>query len=164
MLAENLDENQAYDLEEELILQIGREDLGTGPLLNRNKGGRGNVQILFGKDNGMTGLAHSEDTKERIRKSKLGKPRLNNKTITCSICASVMKPQAYRTHCLKHHPESPLLDQYTRYSCKYCDKKYATAPALRTHIGKIHPGCDFVKLVNYPARADQRISHSVDQA
>lgn len=51
----------AYSREKELVLEIGREDLGTGPLSNRCSGGRGIYNI-------------GQETKTKMRNAKLGKP------------------------------------------------------------------------------------------
>lgn len=102
-LAENLNENEAFQLEKELILIIGRNDIGIGPLTNLTNGGEGisglikteihrkNLSIsaigrknseeakqkisesLKGKIGRNTGNKHTEETKNKISKSKLGK-------------------------------------------------------------------------------------------
>lgn len=151
LLAEHLDEAAAYSLEAELIKYYGRKDLGTGILQNKTDGGRS--PVLFGEQNGMTGRKHAAETLDLIRKSKQGKPR-SNPDIQCSACNQTLKPQAYRSHCAQHHPDQDLLDRFLSYKCVYCDKKYAKPNTLRTHQRRAHPGCKFVKLVDYPAVAD----------
>jgi hypothetical protein len=54
-LFENLSEKVSFELEEKLIKEIGRIDLGTGPLLNMTDGGEG-----------TSGHIVSEETKELI--------------------------------------------------------------------------------------------------
>jgi hypothetical protein len=151
ILEKNLEEQAALDIEEELIKQLGRKDLGTGILHNKTDGGAS--PVLYGAQNGMTGLAHKEETRDLIRKSKQGKPRRNDKVITCTICNATISPQGYRQHCDKEHPDSDILKEFTIYKCAYCDKNYARGSSLRTHIYKAHPGCLFTKLLNNPAVA-----------
>ncbi len=52
----NLDEQSAFKSEIDLIIIIGRRDLGTGPLVNLTKGG-----------DGVSGYIHSEKQKENFR-------------------------------------------------------------------------------------------------
>lgn len=61
-LRENLSEAEAFTLEIIFIKAIGRDDQGTGPLVNFTDGGEG-----------TSGLEQS--AKDKIRASKLGKPR-----------------------------------------------------------------------------------------
>jgi hypothetical protein len=56
MIAENLSEQDAFDLEIELIAKYGRKDLGTGILRNQTDGG-----------DGASGNIHSEETLEKMR-------------------------------------------------------------------------------------------------
>ena len=56
MIAENLSEQEAFDLEIELIAKYGRKDLGTGILRNQTDGG-----------DGASGNIHSEESKQKMR-------------------------------------------------------------------------------------------------
>jgi len=58
---ENLEENEALDLEMFYINMFGRKDIGTGVLYNRTNGG-----------DGASGLQHSDEYKERLRQQALG--------------------------------------------------------------------------------------------
>jgi len=60
----NLEENNAFELEEYLISTIGRIDLGTGPLTNLTKGG-----------DGTSGHTHTEESKLKISNALLGVPK-----------------------------------------------------------------------------------------
>lgn len=40
------DEDAAYEMEELLVTMIGRQDLGTGPLLNKDGGGKGGTRFV----------------------------------------------------------------------------------------------------------------------
>lgn len=60
--SENLTEFLAHELEEKMILEIGRYDLGLGPLTNSTNGGEGN-----------SGQITSEETKQKLREINLGK-------------------------------------------------------------------------------------------
>lgn len=81
LLAEGLTNQEAMNLETELIKQYGRKDLGTGILHNKTDGGVN--PILYGERNGMTGKRHSEETLRKISLAKKGtkyKPRTHKKT------------------------------------------------------------------------------------
>jgi len=82
----NLEENNAFELEEYLISTIGRIDLGTGPLTNLTKGGdgaAGQSRDMTGENNpnfGNTGelcawwgRKHTDETKLKISLSQKGK-------------------------------------------------------------------------------------------
>ena len=62
ILYQNLTENQAYNIEILLIDFYGREDLGTGRLLNMTSGGDGRSNIVV-----------KEETKEKLSKASKGK-------------------------------------------------------------------------------------------
>lgn len=70
ILKDNISWNEACELEKMLILWYGRVDARTGILVNMTDGGEG---VLGLKHNiGHTGKKHSEETKNRISKSKIG--------------------------------------------------------------------------------------------
>lgn len=62
MIAENLSESRAFEIEKELIRKYGRKDIGTGILLNRTDGGEG-----------QSGRKMSVETKRKLSESKRGK-------------------------------------------------------------------------------------------
>lgn len=62
ILESNLTEIGAFALERRLIRWWGRKDLNTGILRNKTDGGEG-----------CSGRKHSEETKEKIRQSNIGK-------------------------------------------------------------------------------------------
>jgi len=71
-LKNNLTEEQAFEHEKYMISVFGRKDLKTGILHNRTDGG-----------DGASGFIHSQDAKEKIRKSKMGENNpFYNKTHT----------------------------------------------------------------------------------
>ena len=67
-LYEGLSSNEAYRLEEQLIMQYGRKDIGTGILYNRSNGGEGS-----------RGHRMPADSIERLRQLNLGK-KLSDET------------------------------------------------------------------------------------
>jgi len=70
ILQEKLTNEQAMDLETDLIKKYGRKDLGTGILYNKTDGGVS--PILYGEHNGMTGKKHNEETLHKISLAKKG--------------------------------------------------------------------------------------------
>ena len=62
IIAHNLTEEESYLLENKLICQYGRLDIGTGILRNLNDGGKG----------GIRGAVRSAETKQKISESKKG--------------------------------------------------------------------------------------------
>lgn len=81
----NLSEGESYLKEVELISEIGRKDLKTGPLTNLTSGGDGTSGYVFTDEdkikmseaqkkgnNYLKINGHTEESKEKIRKTKLG--------------------------------------------------------------------------------------------
>lgn len=81
-----LSESVAFELEEFLIKTIGRADLGNGPLTNMSDGGEGLVGLIRdmggvknpnygkrGEESIWWGKSHTEETKEKMRLSQVGK-------------------------------------------------------------------------------------------
>ena len=152
ILEHNLEEQAALDLETQLILHYGRRDTGKGILHNRTDGGRS--PVLYGDQNGMTGKHHTEETLDRIRASKLGKPRRNDKRIQCTLCATDHSGQAYTKHMVNTHPDHMyIIDSIRKYQCKYCDGKFVSGNSLRSHIKNKHIGELVVGVRQDPARA-----------
>lgn len=79
IIACNLTQEESYELEEFLISEYGRRDLGTGCLVNLTNGGESSC---VGEDNAMYGLTgenhpafgyrHTEEAKLKISKSRMG--------------------------------------------------------------------------------------------
>lgn len=63
ILHSNLTEEQAFLLEKQLIEKLGRKDKGDGILVNTTNGGEG-----------CSGLVHSDESKNKMRESKKGRP------------------------------------------------------------------------------------------
>jgi hypothetical protein len=72
-IQENLTEMYAYDLEELEIKKYGRIGMDDGGILmNIVDGGGNRPPTLYGELNGFYGRKHTEETKEKIRKKRLG--------------------------------------------------------------------------------------------
>ena len=71
ILQENLSEQEAFDLEDELILKYGRKDLGTGILANLSNGGLGGQTVSsmarMGKNNPRWGVKEDPVITEQRR-------------------------------------------------------------------------------------------------
>jgi predicted XRE-type DNA-binding protein len=78
-LYENLDEYYSFEKEIELISEIGRIDLGTGPLVNMTDGGEGMSGHILSEDsknkisNGNKNKYVSEETRNKMRKKSLNR-------------------------------------------------------------------------------------------
>jgi hypothetical protein len=90
-LHENLSEDQAKELEIQEISRYGRKDLGTGILTNLTNGGEGVSGMIHseetrnvmsekksGENNHFYGKTHSEETKKKMSIAKKGKPGPGN--------------------------------------------------------------------------------------
>ena len=64
---DDMNEKDSYSLEIQLIKEIGRYDLNTGPLTNLTDGGLGCTR--YGLDNAMYGKTHSKTTIKKWKKS-----------------------------------------------------------------------------------------------
>ena len=147
-IKQNLTEQQAHDLEIELIAKYGRKDLGTGILHNRTNGGEGisnpsvatREKLAYAKRNesAETRLKRSiaaknrvrrpcsEETKRKISQANQGKKRTAETKEKMSI-AKIDKPLAVEhrnkiSKTLKGKPKAPFSDQH------------------RENIGKVHRG------------------------
>ncbi len=72
VLSDNLSEQEAWDLEKDLIQYIGRYDLGKGPLLNLTDGSEGPANMTPW-NKGLTGQTQSEETKRRRSEALAGR-------------------------------------------------------------------------------------------
>lgn len=69
ILWSNLTEEDAFAIEEELISEHGRLELGYGSLVNMTNGGDG----VYGRTPWNKGIPRTEEVKEKIRKANIGK-------------------------------------------------------------------------------------------
>ena len=147
-IQQNLTEEQAHNLETELILKYGRKDLNSGILHNRTNGGEGisnpsvvtRQKLSYAKRNesAETKLKRSiaaknrvrtplsEETKKRISKANSGKKRSDITKEKQSI-AKKNKPLSAEhkdkiSKSLKGKPKAPFSDQH------------------KENIGKVHRG------------------------
>ena len=92
-LAESLSEQDAWDLEVELIEKYGRKDLGTGTLLNKTAGGLGGDTSMH-----RTYTPMSEETKRKLSEKKKGKvPWNKGKKGIANISPGNRKPRSEET-------------------------------------------------------------------
>ncbi len=75
-LYENISEEESFEFEKQLIKEIGRFDLGTGPLVNMTNGGEGSSGLIFSKEHRKK---LSEKNKERVFSEKTRKKISENK-------------------------------------------------------------------------------------
>lgn len=68
----NLTYHEACNLEKKYVKQFGKINNGTGILTNLNDGGTGN-RGMNGKFNSFFGKKHSEESKQKMRETKIGK-------------------------------------------------------------------------------------------
>ena len=93
ILHNDLSEEEAFDLEVQLIEQYGRKDIGTGILLNKTAGGIGGDTSVHRKYFPM-----SEETKQKIREKKRGKvPWNKGKKGIAHISPGNRKPRSEET-------------------------------------------------------------------
>ena len=80
----------ACELEQFLIQEYGRKNLGTGPLVNMTDGGDGSVGLKHSEEakqkisEGNKGLKHSEEAKLKMSIAKKGKKSPNAKKVICT--------------------------------------------------------------------------------
>jgi len=81
IVKDNLFESVAFELEEFLILSIGRIDLKTGPLTNMSNGGEGNAGCKWSDESKSSikgrvpwnkGIPHSQKSKDKMSKAHKG--------------------------------------------------------------------------------------------
>jgi hypothetical protein len=71
IIKDNMTEEEAFVLEQELILKYGRKDLGTGVLRNLTNGGEGTSGMdRSGENGGMYGKSHTEEARKKISQTR----------------------------------------------------------------------------------------------
>lgn len=108
---ENLDENDAYKLEEIIIDKIGRRNLEQGPLLNLTRGGLGGKEIVFSsermkkliirlqKNHPFKGKNHSRENIELFSKTRGGELNPRAKNYTINNGTNIIKTKSLKTWC-----------------------------------------------------------------
>jgi len=90
ILHDNLDWEQACKIEIQLISEIGRKDLGTGPLINLTSGGEGTPgRVVSNKTKQLlrekqTGKTYGDETKQKqsLQRKGVAKPKSFSETIS----------------------------------------------------------------------------------
>ena len=83
IIKDNLTEQEAKDLEIELIAKHGRIDLGEGYLINKTDGGEGNKGYIMSEETkrklseAKKGKTHTEETKRKLSEANKGKNNCN---------------------------------------------------------------------------------------
>jgi len=95
ILADNLDENTAFRMEEDFIYIHGRRDLGQGPLCNLTNGG-----------DGPSGHIHTAETKARMSASKMGNRNARGFVHTAETRAKVSSAHKGRVHSPEHRAKN----------------------------------------------------------
>ena len=144
MIAENLPEQDAFDLEIELIAKHGRQDIGTGILRNQTNGG-----------DGASGNIHSEESKQKMRDYALKReykkkeegweyPESARKAIS-EMQKGVPKPKEWAdnvTTSLNNRTEEEKADWKAKISAANKGKKRSAADSLAKSLrqkGVIRP-------------------------
>jgi hypothetical protein len=144
------DEN-ALNLESALIRIFGRKDLNKGPLLNLTDGGE-NPPRLFGEDNGFYGKNHSDETKDKLRKARLGKKlskevvekmALGHRGIPCSEAAIASTAKRFLIIFPDGHEEEII---NMRKFCRENDLSYRNMKRVLRGERKQHKGFKAIKL------------------
>lgn len=129
ILRDNLSEEDAYNLEVQLIEQYGRKDIGTGILLNKTAGGTGGDTSAHREYTPM-----SDETKRKLRENMQGRKPWN--TGTKGLVPGNRKPKdsEYRkkiSESLKGYNEGVPKKKVT---CPYCKKTGGEPSMKRWHF------------------------------
>lgn len=129
ILQDNLSEEDAYNLEVQLIEQYGRKDIGTGILLNKTAGGTGGDTSAHREYTPM-----SEETKRKLSEALKGKKPWN--TGTKGLVKGNTKPKdaEYRrkiSETLKGQRKGIPRPTVT---CPHCGKEGGTGNMQRWHF------------------------------
>lgn len=115
IIARDLSNEDAYELEMFLIKLYGRRDLGLGTLINLTDGGEGFKNLVFTEEHknkislALTGIKRSEEFKRKVSKNKKGKKIFTEerKKIYSENFSGVKNPMYGKSVMLgKHHSES----------------------------------------------------------
>ena len=138
-LEENLNEITACNKETELIKEIGRIDLGTGPLTNLTDGGEGSFERNV-----------SIETRKRISESCRGR-RAWNKDLTAKTDNRVKQYALKRVGKSKHWTSELVRSQFIKKRSEWCKKNFVGKdnPSWKEDLNEKQLILDFQKGLTY---------------
>lgn len=137
ILQENLNENDAHELEIYLISKYGRKDIGTGILRNKTNGGEGVSGYIVSEETkrkiskalkGIPGKALTKETKEKISKSLKGKIPWNKGKLGVQKHSDETKAK------ISMKQRGKKLGSYGISTCPHCNKQGGKNAMLRYHF------------------------------
>ena len=139
-----------------LISLYGRLDEGTGSLCNRTSGGAENRNRLP-----ATGWHHSEETKEKISKSRKGSlTKESTRKLMSQQRRGVAKTEAHKKAISQAHLKRNQTTPQARSKCLYCDVVASPSNLATYHNDHcIHrPGYEAINQARLKALSEERMT------
>lgn len=136
IIKENLSEEEAFALETKLILEYGRIDLGTGPLLNLTNGGEGFSGQVFSDEHrrkmseSAKGRKHTPETKKRL--SEYAKNHRSPEHLAKISAGN--KGKTYTPEQIKRMSDAKIGIPKDKITCPYCGKSGGIPAMNRWHM------------------------------